>query len=1462
MSLFGRDKYQPVIDVMGGIRVNTSLQGVPIPIVYGRNRIAPNLIWYSDFFWEQIATGKKGSTAGSGTGKKAGGEYDYGAAVILGLCQGPISGIGTVWTTTGNLPIQTAVETFTVPGGGGSYTALNQATYQQDAGVTRGDGYSVVVNDFGSVPSSITLAGIQQTPMAFQTSGSPSTGKYTRTGTNRATYNFAAGDAGKTMSISYTYTPPFTATGLPQDPIASAGFTLFNGTQGQAVWSYLTSKHPAQAIGYTTLAYLATQVLDLGMSAVTPNFNFEVFGLLPFLGTVGSVSSTGGKSALSAEDSFTNAGGTLDSNWTQPTGTWQVVPPPAFPPFTLTGAALPSHVIADGRANAFWNANPFGADQVSQVNVGFGGSPTIFSHPTGYVGAAVRMAATGETYYAFLVGNFQFGGSGPLWRLDKVVAGVATNLAGGAIPAFNQGINVGPEIRLSIQGTILTASIGGTEVAQVSDSSISTGQPGIAAYNIASVTDHWQAITIWQASQTAFGTNPLGPNGDSNPADVLNDIFTNQLYGCGVLKSELGDFTPYSSYCVALGLFMSPVLDSERTAADWIRDILDATNSEIVESGGLLKILPYGDTSVVGNGVQYTPATNPIYNLTADSFIRSGTDPAIEITRPSVQDAYNAVRIEYVDRGNAYNASMVEAQDLNSLQTYKYRPDAMRQYHMYTSQFPAALIAQLILSRHVYIRLTYKFKLPQSYILLDPMDLVTIPAQLLGMAASLPAVPVRITSINEQEDRTLEVIAEQFPWGTAGNTLFPKQALIPGGPNVMIPPGSVNTPIIFEALSRMNNQVGHSIWFGVSGQQSQTAIAADNFARAALGSNWGTNDQAMIINASTDFEPSNSGSCSARWLLNNPFPPDQSSKAQLTAVGGGSSDTIGVAVRMDPANANTYYYLRVCNSTTTSTLFKNVAGSQTSLGTFSYTPTIGDILELRAIGTRLECLVNGVSKLTVYDSSIASGQPGISGSKAVSVGTAAMRATNWVGSQAFGTNPNWGGCRIWLSNDGTNYKQVGTAIGATKMGVLSANLASHADPDTVDTLSVDLTESGGALSSFTSAQTDLFASLCYVDGELIAYQAATLTSEFQYGLATKLRRGVYGSTIGAHLTGSVFMFLDDSVEGFNYDPALIGTTVHFKFTSFNQSGLVEENIANVTAYSYTVTGTSIGLLAAAHASYAPTTNPLTAHDAGASVTINVASFVMRVPGLPDLAFGSGAITGLSYNTLYYVYFDDPSFVAIPSPIYAASTTKTDALNAGGRLYVGSVLTPVSGGADNPGNGDGGAGAQIGQTVIGRFASQTNNVIGNGSVVNPNNAIDGNGATFATLGATGNSANNEATLIAKNPPASLNLGWSSLEVGFTFSVPTNAVAGDPNGVVLEFSVSTDGGGSFGVGYTLYEPGSPHTPNGTQTLQTVFIPLSPSVNLNNVQARVDVLTDGTQTSGAISVQVNEIFLQGVQ
>lgn len=171
--------------------------------------------------------------------------------------------------------------------------------------------------------------------------------------------------------------------------------------------------------------------------------------------------------------------------------------------------------------------------------------------------------------------------------------------------------------------------------------------------------------------------------------------------------------------------------------------------------------------------------------------------------------------------------------------------------------------------------------------------------------------------------------------------------------------------------------------------------------------------------------------------------------------------------------------------------------------------------------------------------------------------------------------PNWGGCQVWASTDGTTYAMLGTTYKGGRQGVLTAPLASHSDPDTTDTLSVDLTMSQGSLLSGTQLDADSFITLCFCDGELLSYQTATLTAQYKYNL-TYLRRGLYGFPIGAHASGGQFARFsptDPSVFKYPFPPNLVGRTVYLKLPAFNIFGQVLQSLASVSPYTYTLLGT-------------------------------------------------------------------------------------------------------------------------------------------------------------------------------------------------------------------------------------------------------------------------------------------------
>src|SRR5579862_1978588 len=90
--------------VGSAMRIQRSVNGAAVPVVYGTTRLPGNLIWYGDFKATPIqSSGKSGGKGGmtGGTAKGQVGKTTYQASFAIALAAGAIQGIGRVWDTTG-----------------------------------------------------------------------------------------------------------------------------------------------------------------------------------------------------------------------------------------------------------------------------------------------------------------------------------------------------------------------------------------------------------------------------------------------------------------------------------------------------------------------------------------------------------------------------------------------------------------------------------------------------------------------------------------------------------------------------------------------------------------------------------------------------------------------------------------------------------------------------------------------------------------------------------------------------------------------------------------------------------------------------------------------------------------------------------------------------------------------------------------------------------------------------------------------------------------------------------------------------------------------------------------------------------------------------------------------------------------------------------------------------------------
>lgn len=462
-------------------------------------------------------------------------------------------------------------------------------------------------------------------------------------------------------------------------------------------------------------------------------------------------------------------------------------------------------------------------------------------------------------------------------------------------------------------------------------------------------------------------------------------------WGAQFPDSAIGDLTAFSTYCQAHGFFMSVGLNEARAANDLLNDWVTAAGAEFVWSDALLKIVPYGEAEVTGNGVTYTPDPTPVYDLGPSDFVRSSPDDTsalVKVTRKKLADVYNRVKVEYLDRSNAYNVAVAVAEDPAHIATFGLREAPVIKAHQIQTGAVAQLAADLALARHIGVVTEYEFPLGWRHCRLESMDLVT----LTDPESDLDHELVRVTEIDEDDSGRLVVKGEEVPDGVAvPRARITFQAGNGFALDVNIDPGDANAPVLLEPPDGLT-ATGLEVWMAVSG------------------------------------------------------------------------------------------------------------------------------------------------------------------------------------------GPQWGGCDVWVSEDGETYARVGRVTNPSRTGALAAPLALGMATDTVNTLAIDLTESRGQLQAADLIDAQALNTLCWVagdvDGELLAYKDATLVASNRYDLGY-LVRGAFGTAITAHAAGARFARIDGTVFKYPFRADQIGKTINIKLASFNVWSGGLQDISQVQPCTYKIRGTAL-----------------------------------------------------------------------------------------------------------------------------------------------------------------------------------------------------------------------------------------------------------------------------------------------
>lgn len=169
------------------------------------------------------------------------------------------------------------------------------------------------------------------------------------------------------------------------------------------------------------------------------------------------------------------------------------------------------------------------------------------------------------------------------------------------------------------------------------------------------------------------------------------------------------------------------------------------------------------------------------------------------------------------------------------------------------------------------------------------------------------------------------------------------------------------------------------------------------------------------------------------------------------------------------------------------------------------------------------------------------------------------------GNQVFvGANApsGWGGCSVWLSDNGESYRRIGSITQQARMGRTKYGFAADGN-------FCNVTINQGVLKTATHVDAERANTLCWTNGEAFSYEAVEVHPDNWYTLKG-LVRGQYGTNAIDHSAGERFIRVDEALFRYPYRKEDINKTIYLKFTSLNLFGSNEQGLDEVQEYQYKI----------------------------------------------------------------------------------------------------------------------------------------------------------------------------------------------------------------------------------------------------------------------------------------------------
>lgn len=288
---------------------------------------------------------------------------------------------------------------------------------------------------------------------------------------------------------------------------------------------------------------------------------------------------------------------------------------------------------------------------------------------------------------------------------------------------------------------------------------------------------------------------------DAAPGDVIRDLLEDTTYGMGlpagtVVTAVGADglaASSYDRYCEQSGWWVALAIDGAASVADIVEQVLTATNSVGMWSGGKFKIVPLGDVAVG----TYSPVLTALA-ITNDDFVCERDEDAIATTCQPWEDTWNVVEVEYSADTALRDAELVttESPDVANSSVWGLRraPDVVS-LPCIRSKKHAQEISGILARRSCYHRSRFEFRVTIRHgAALEVGDLVALTHDVMGFSNRL----ARVELIEARPDGTYRVEASEWVTGASVTVLTTPEGALGLGNNPV-----PNRDVYAEALAAL-----------------------------------------------------------------------------------------------------------------------------------------------------------------------------------------------------------------------------------------------------------------------------------------------------------------------------------------------------------------------------------------------------------------------------------------------------------------------------------------------------------------------------------------------------------------------------------------------------------------------------------------------------------------------------------